>query len=339
MEINMKKSKKREIRFNYESSVAVIPASALKYIDKAKKFDLKVLFLLASNEISGKEDRVSAIAEILDCGEDDVLGALSFWNGVGVIDTADTEEPTDPQKKQEKTEEGGKKADTPKRTKVSELPQYTTEELNQLLEKNESMCDLIDECQQILGKIFNTGDVKILVGLIDFLGLDEEYIVVLMHYCAETDKRSMRYLEKVAVSCLDDGITEATVLQAELRSREEKKSFEGSVRNMFGIGSRSFTKKEKSSISAWRENYAFGLDIIGKAYEITVNATGKASIPYANAIIEKWYAEGLKTLEEIEAYLIKDKAEHGEGAVSFDVDDFFDAALKRTYSNESKENK
>ena len=338
----MKKVKKINIQLNYKSSVAVLPTSVIKCVDRAKKFDIKVLLCLASSDALRGEDCVARIAKSLDCDEGEVTDSLSFWNGTGIIDVRDADADdaatvaVAPKRSEGVTEAEKVGRETPKRTKVSELPQYTTEELNKMLEKNEGICELIDECQQILGKIFNTADVKILMGLIDFLGLDGEYILVLMHYCAEIEKRSMRYLEKVAVSCLDDGITEAKDLQAELRRREEKKDAENKIRNMFGIGSRSFTKKEKSCISAWRESYGFELDVIGKAYEITVNSTGKASIPYANAIIEKWYTENLKTLEDVEAYLLKYKADHGGEAMSFDVNDFFDAALSRTYSKKKQ---
>ena len=331
----MKRSEKIRIKLNYNGSVSVLPGECLKYIDRAKKFDIKVLLLLSSSETLRGGKCAEMIAEVLNCDLQDVKDSLSFWNGTGVIDL-DAEESKWPSKKEAETPKEMSSVEIPKRTKVSDVPQYTSDELNLLLEKHAGACELIDECQQILGKIFNTGEVKILMGLIDYLGLEYEYIILLMHYCAEIDKRSMRYLEKVAVSCLDDGITEPADLQAELHRREEKKSFEGKIRSLFGIGSRSFTKKEKTCITAWRESYGYGEDILTKAYEITVNATGNASIPYANAIIEKWYSENLKTLEEIEQYLDKRKAEQEEGASSFDVDDFFNAALKRSYSKEKQ---
>ena len=335
----MKKAEKIHIKLNYDSEVAVIPSSALKFIDRAKKFDIKVLCVLASSDTFRTENGISRIAQALECNEQDVEASVSFWNGTGVIDLCAGQ--AEKAKIEEKPPQSKEEAETkstvvPKRTKVSELPQYTTEELNKMLEHHEGVCELIDESQQILGKIFNTADVKILMGLVDFLGLDNEYILVLMHYCAEIDKRSMRYLERVAVSCLDDGITEAKVLQETLRAREEKKETENKIRSIFGIGSRALTKKEKGFVAAWISTYGFDFDIISKAYEITVNATGNASVPYANAILEKWYTEGLKTLDEIDAYLAKFKEEKGEGQSSFELDEFFNAAISRSYSDKKQ---
>ena len=79
--------------------------------------------------------------------------------------------------------------------------------------------------------------------------------------------------------------------------------------------------------------YGFDFDVITKAYEITVNATGKASIPYANAILEKWYSEGLKTVEQVEAYLSKAAEEKESAGQSFELDEFFNAAISRSYSD------
>ena len=251
----MKKTEKLHIKLNYESSVSVLPSSALDFIDRAKKFDVKVLLLIASSDVYRTEKGTSLMAEKLECEQKDVEASLAFWNGAGIIDVADDK--SEKVKKDEKTED--KKEDVtqavPKRVKVSDLPQYTTEELNALLEKHDGVCSLIDECQQILGKMFNTSEVKILMGLYDHLELDDEYILVLMHYCNEIEKRSLRYVEKVAISCLDEGITEARVLQETLRAREENRKIENKIRSIFGISSRAFTAKEKGLVRSEGKEY------------------------------------------------------------------------------------
>ena len=75
----------------------------------------------------------------------------------------------------------------------------------------------------------------------------------------------------------------------------------------------------------------YGFDIIQMAYEITVNATTKPSIAYANTILERWYNEGYKTTKEIEQSIADYRRKKATGSSSFEVDDFFEAALQRTY--------
>ena len=106
------------------------------------------------------------------------------------------------------------------------------------------------------------------------------------------------------------------------------------VRKLFGMKSRSLTAKEKKCISKWFGELGYGEALVTKAYELTVAATNEASMPYANAILERWYAEGFKTLEDVEnaektrAETVKSEQSSG----SFDTDDFFEAALKRSYN-------
>ena len=324
----MKKTEKIRINMNYGSGVAVLPQSAVAYIDKAKKFDIKVLLLIASSDRYRMGKYEQAIADELSCEIADVQSSIAFWNGTGVISLSEGVEAHKPaiEVKPENNE--------PKRARVSELPQYTSAELNALLQKHNNVVGLIDECQNVLGKIFTAADIKVLMGLVDYLGLDNDYILVIMHYAARNDMKSLRYIEKIAVSCIDDGFTDAKVLQEALYAREEKAQIETKIKNIFGLGSRKLTSKEQKQVDTWVNTYKYGLDVIEKAYEITVGATNKPSIHYANAILEKWFAEGIKNIDDVNALLLSREQEKATDNKSFDVDDFFAAALKRSYSEE-----
>ena len=71
-------------------------------------------------------------------------------------------------------------------------------------------------------------------------------------------------------------------------------------------------------------------------------------MPYANSIIERWHANGLHTLEEIERAEAEQKEKKANkkdgkpvGTVlgnSFDTDDFFEAAMRRSFANSDGNN-
>lgn len=326
----MKKTDKIHITINFGTSVSVLPASVMSYIDKAKKFDIKVLLLIASSDKFRSEKYSQLIADELGCDVADVENSISFWNGTGLISLGDSAEKIKPVSRNEKSTE----TDIPKRAKISELPQYTSAELNALLQKHSNVVGLIDECQNVLGKIFTAADIKVLMGFVDYFGLDNDYILVLMHYAARNDMKSLRYIEKVATSCIDDGITDAKVLQETLYAREEKAQIETKIKNIFGLGTRKLTSKEQKQVDAWVGTYKYELDVIEQAYEITVSATNKPSIHYANAILEKWFAEGIRNVDDVKTLLASREQEKATEGSSFDVDDFFAAALKRSYSEE-----
>ncbi len=326
----MKKSEKQKININYGEAISVLPSKVLEHVDKAKKFDIKLLILLSSSEKYREGKYINALAEVLNASEAEVESSISFWRGTGLLTLDDTSEI----KKADKNTKKEETADVPKRAKVTELPQYTTKELNSLLEKNKFVVDLIDECQNILGKIFTASEIRVIMGLVEYLGLDHDYILVLMHYCARVDMKSMRYIEKLALSCLDEGYTEAAVLQKALYAKEEKHKIEGEIKSIFGLGTRKLTSKEEKQINTWINDFKYDIEIIEKAYDLTVGATNNPSIHYANAILEKWNAEGIKTIDDVNALLDEREQKKAEdGASSFNVDEFFDAALKRSYSD------
>ena len=204
------------------------------------------------------------------------------------------------------------------------------------MESRASVRATVDEAQRILGKMFNPSDVNILVGMLDYLSLSEECILLLLAYCKDIGKTNLRAIEKYAYTLVDKGITDAEAMEEEFRVARLMHAFEGQVRALFGMQKRSLTSRESKMLAAWA-SFGYGIDVVREAYEMTVTATNEPSVAYANAILERWNAEGLKTLDEIRAAQEKRKQEHKPAdsttlGNSFDTDDFFEAALQRSFS-------
>lgn len=313
-------------KINYGASVGCFPKSALDIVKRAGADELKVLLFLCSCEGNADERK---LVKLTGCKSESVRDALCFWRGAGIINAEDGE-PTVVAETEETvtvTPEPQKAEPKKKLQRSEELPNYTSKELSDILEQRSDTATLINECQNIMGKIFNVREINVLIGLCDYLTLDTEYIMILLTYCMSVGKKNLHFAEKLAFSLYDAGITTAEELSEELRRRELREGAEGRIRTLFGIGERAFTSKEKKMISAWIGDMGYPIEIIEKAYEATADATGKGSLPYANSILERWYSEGLKTLEDIEAAAAKRKGETSDG--SFNTDDFFDAAIKR----------
>lgn len=319
-------------RIIYGDGVGVFPRSALDVIKRASGDDLKVLLSLCALEGNADEKK---LLKLTGCDSESIRDALAFWRGAGVIEAAgekvepaqeesveaEQESAPEPQKEEKKTKK--------KLQRSEELPNYTSAELADILEQRADTATLINECQNILGKVFNVHEINVLIGLVDYLGLDCEYIMILLTYCMSIGKRTLHYAEKTAFALYDAGICTAEELSEELRRREVAAGAEGRIRTLFGIGERAFTTKEKKLISSWVGEMGYPIEIIEKAYEVTADATGNASIPYANSVLERWHKEGLRTLDEIEGSYKKGAESKKLGESSFDMDDFFEAAVKR----------
>lgn len=318
-----------------KKSENIIEVPREPFLDTAEECDavkLKVLlFVLSSPEFDEDE-----LCEKLDITKKSLRSALSFWEEKGALETAKTARrttaPSDKRSGNVTVKHGAI-------MRSSELPRYTSDEIAEYIEKNAEMESLLMSCQQCIGKIFSKAEVEVVVGLKDYLKLDDDYILLLFSHCVKMGKKSLRYIEKLAVGFFDDGILGYDELDEHLTGIEEAFRLENRLRTLFGIGKRALTKKEKDAFESWVGKWKFPFALIERAFEITVENTGGASVPYCSAILEKWHVNGYSTVEEVDAAILEykhDKEGLKDKKGSFETDDFFEAALKRSYGNDDR---
>lgn len=321
------------LKINFGNEAVSIPFAAVAKFDKATKKDIKILVCLCAmgRLAADPENAKRTVASELGYTEEDVANAIAFWRGAGVIDIEETEESsvTEFQKRAETSSE----REGANLRHADELPKYTTEELTSILEKRKELSTLIDTCQQLYGKVFNTSEINILIGLSDYLGFDHEYILLLFAHVGKMERKSVRTVEKLAFRFADEEITDADMLREHLSFLEKSQELESKVRTTFGINSRALTGKEKKLVQKWLGEYKFSFDIIEKAYELTIESTQKPSLPYAGAILDRWHQEGLDTLEKIEENIAQRDREKVSTGSSFNEDEFLRAAMKRGYGD------
>lgn len=222
-----------------------------------------------------------------------------------------------------------------------EIPSYSAEDISNILEcDGEALRIMIDECQQIMGRIFNSTEIRVFVGMCDYLGLKPDYMVTAVAYFAKKKPGcSIRYIEKALIGLADQNIVTLEDLDSYVKSMELYDGVSGRLRTLTGIGGRAFTKKENDKINNWIKGFGYGIDIIEYAYEITVDATGNFSFEYASAILENWYKGGIKTVEEARESTEKYRSDKKKKGSSFNDEEFFELALQRSYRkmNEGKE--
>ncbi len=149
-----------------------------------------------------------------------------------------------------------------------------------------------------LGHPLSNFEIGTLSYIIDELDFSFELFEYLLDYCVSKGHRSIRYIERIALSWHEKGI----------RSVEEAKEYASEwskihfkVLKAFGISNRNPTKKECEYIDKWYKTYCFSLDIISEACQKTLMNTGRQRFDYADSILKKWHEAGVKTLSEIKA--------------------------------------
>ena len=321
---------------NYENSVAVIPSRVIDCLNDATGDDMAVLIAVLRD---GAGSDSAAVCRELGIDEKTFNGAIAFWEKHGIISVEKENRSSRSLplgKKNSDTSEKKRNQAASGSPQKTEVPYLTTDEAAKFLEGNEQVRLLIKDIEKNFGKILTRSEICTVIGLIDHLNLSPEYIMLLVAHAKERDKKSVRYVEKLAFDLFDNGITSYSALVEEMNAIETAFSFEGTVRKIFGLGKRSLTKKEKAIIKVWCSDWGYGEDMVTEAYEITVANTNEASLPYANAILEKWNSLDIRTPEQARSYQeehLSQKKKKSARSVSssFDTDDFFEAALKRSY--------
>lgn len=315
-----------KVTFDFESGSAAFPKCALARIKKASDTAVRLLIILAADDEARQNIDAAAprIMKQLGCDRAELDRALAFWCGAGVADTVE--------------ESAVKTADKPSETDkkligAGELPDYTMKELGDMLEQNDGSLQLVDEAQRRLGRIMNEREIGIIVGLQNHLELSDEYMYVLLDYCARIGKTSVRYVEKLAFGMYDEGVHDADVLEERLREREEYATLEGKLKALIGARGRKLSAKETRFLNRWALEMKYGFEMIELAYDITVDAQHEYNPAYMNGILEKWYSKSIMTPEQVQAETEQYKKSKQGAMGSFDTDEFFEAALSRSYSD------
>lgn len=174
---------------------------------------------------------------------------------------------------------------------------YSPEELL-MFNENQVVKDLLMLAQCYSGKQLTQNDMNTIVFWYDGLSMSPELIEFLINYCASNGHTRLSYMNKIALSWADQGIT--TLPQAELNVAQHSDSYRAVVTNL-GLGSRSLNPAELSFLNTWTKEYGFSSDLIGEACSRAKLRGTNAPMKYAHRILEGWHKSGVKTMKDVEA--------------------------------------
>lgn len=312
-----------------------LPTAMLDYTDKASHLALKLFLTLAEDAALRESFDTAAVAKRFAVTPREIADALAFWQNAGLLEGVGESDKTasaDKRKKRAAVSVSRRTAENGESVTVvtsDALPHYTGSEIEAIMAENSSLSSLIDECQRLAGKVFGAHEINRVIAMADILRLDNDAILLLFGYAASIGKCSVNYVVKIAQGLANDGLVSYAEVEAYIAAKEKVHSVETVIRRLGGLGARAFSAKESRFIAAWSE-YEFPEELLVLAYEITVNNTGEFAFPYMNKVLVNWHEAGYGTRAEVEEALngYRDKKEKAADT-SFDVDEFFEAALKR----------
>ena len=138
--------------------------------------------------------------------------------------------------------------------------------------------------------------------ILDRLGFEPEAVLAILAYCSERGKKTMRYAEKLAISFYDEDITTSDAVYDKIRKIEKSALVTEQIKKLFGVGERALSSTEKKLFERWTSDYGYDIEIIRRAYDITIDNAHEPEPKYTNGVLTKWYEAGIRTLDEIDKY-------------------------------------
>lgn len=181
------------------------------------------------------------------------------------------------------------------------------------LKQNEEVSQLLYIAEQYLAKTLTPTEMQKIFFFYDELHMSADLIEYLVEYCVSRGRKSMRYIETVALAWTRDGVT--TVEMAHDASSRFSKDYYTILKAM-GISGRNPVENEISYIDTWRKTYGFDLELIQEACSRTVLSTGQPSFQYADKILSGWKKKNVHTLEDVRLLDAEHKKRQLEKAVS-----------------------
>ena len=288
-------------------NLIILPKEIVSSLKSARAEELKTLiYFFAEPETS-----IPDAARELGLTVAQVDSAVAYWRGAGIFAES----------------EGNKKKVA---SDTSAYRNYDSETLSTAIESDEEFILVCRVACEGLQKQLTKNDYSSLYYLYDFVRMPAPVICGIIEDCVAHGKRSLQYIFKKAVALYEDGIDSYDKFESYLTRREAINSNINKLRKLFGLGDRELTTKEKKLLDTWFSDWGFSYEMVHLAYEKGVDASGKFSFNYINAILRNWHESGFATEDDVK----NGEASRTVGSEkSFDTDEFIEAALSKGFGD------
>ncbi len=302
-----------------------------EYMKDANDAQLKIYLYLLRVMGAGLTTSVSDLADQFNHTEKDVLRALKYWeknrllaleydetknlSGIRLLDipspvksesvplapivvqlSPKQESPSEKISSDKALSEKTPLEKSPLEKGEFSKPAYTLDQLKEFQNKEET-AQLLFVAEQYIGKPLSPSEIKTILFFADRLHFSEDLIDYLIQYCVDKGKKDFRYIEKVAISWAQEGIT--TPGQAAKFAVKYDKSVYDIMKALGKSGVP--TKAEADYAIKWNKVYGFTKDIILEACSRTVMATDHHRFEYADSILSSWHQKQVHHKSDIKA--------------------------------------
>ncbi|MCR4956416.1 MAG: DnaD domain protein [Lachnospiraceae bacterium] len=298
------------------SSTTCVPNVFIDYyMPSANGEYVKVyLYLLRCISHNMADCDLQKIADLFEYTKRDLTRAFVYWERMGLLelcyndekelckvtllDIPDGNTPTDPDRKRV-PEQPLETVITKPIANANDKPstkEYTRDDIQRFSDR-EDVGELIFIAERYLQKPLTQSEIRAFLYWYDSLGFSLDLIEYLVEYCVSGNHKSVRYMDKVALSWAESGISS---VEAAKKHSNVYSQANYAVIKALGIKGRNLVELETSMIQKWTGEFHFSLDIITEACARTIAATHQPSFEYTDTILTNWYKAKVTELSDIE---------------------------------------
>lgn len=244
------------------------------YLSSIRGDFLKVYILCIRIGYSGNNCDIKYIAQKLNLLESDVIKSLECLESEGLI----------------KIDSLGS---------IEILPVKDNPSNKNVIPFDKGIKEMLDDIEMLIGRFLSSKEVSTYISFIEDFKFSPETISLLVQYCAAKNKTDIRYIEKVALAWCDSGIRTIEDAQEYITKHEEKWNKYRQILNFLGMKDADIAKPQEDFLEKWLLKYNFSIDIILEACRICVVRLNEANFSYIDGILNNWYKNGIKTLNDV----------------------------------------
>lgn len=299
---------------NQEDATVVSNLFIDEYMKDANDAQLKVYLYLLRMMNAKQATSVSDIADKFNHTEKDIIRALKYWEKQQLMELDFDQDKTlvgihmhTPEEALSHSASPAGKF-VPSSGEIALVPQVSTAvqaplfmkpvySAEQLLEfkSRENTAQLLFITETYIGKPLTPSEIKTILFFTDELHFSDDLIDYLLQYCVGKGKKDFKYIEKVAISWAEQGIS--TPEEAQKQGGQYSKDVYDIVK---ALGSSNMpTEAEIGFINRWTVDFCFSKDIILEACRRTVLAVNSNRFKYADALLKNWHEQNVKQTSDI----------------------------------------
>lgn len=294
-----------------------------RFINDANASHIRFYLYLMYYSKNHRSFSISNACDFLDDSERDVIRSINYWEKQGVFKVTRTDKntitsisisdpsisdyeveaaPASEEAKTEEIEAEEAKSEEVKVEEVNTIEGSADEPLSLFTyEEEETGCDfdlkqVIASAGKYAGRTLSGSEIDFICDLNEKLGFSAELISYLYeHCCLAKEINRFSYIQKVALAWAEKNIRtiEAAKLETETFNKENSL-----VMKSFGL-TRLPGVSEKQYIDRWFHEYKMSEEMVAEACDRALLALNKPSFSYADGVIKKWFAKGIKDLDGV----------------------------------------